>query len=104
MVEGFRLNYCPIAVNNASCKEPLKSLNISGSIREYYLTNLKAYTTYGIWMSMYSAKKQGPEDYTPLEITTLESGKLLVKDKFKKSFKNREFYSTIPASKVNSLE
>lgn len=73
MVEGFRLNYCPIAVNNASCKEPLKSLNISGSIREYYLTNLKAYTTYGIWMSMYSAKKQGPEDYTPLEITTLES-------------------------------
>lgn len=76
IVQGYNLSYCPITAiidpKIQECKEPEKSVNISGSATKYNITDLKPYMTYKIVASMYSETREGPKS-KPMENTTLEA-------------------------------
>ncbi|XP_058829691.1 cytokine receptor-like isoform X2 [Topomyia yanbarensis] len=87
IVEGYNIIYCPInSPRDQSCKEPEKSLNITGTT-SHRISGLKPYVTYRIQVAMYSKIRIGPRS-DPLFNTTLEAAPSPPRDLIYKDIQN----------------
>lgn len=77
LIKGYILHYCPANEptpqnNIVDCKEPMRSINITGEHTSFNLTGLAPYTMYQIQIQMVSTNATGPMS-EPILNTTFEA-------------------------------